>query len=204
MRFFRRIELAWLPAAMPGLRVELLGNEPLWLVNQNRQRKIRVQQHTQSIFLRSAVIPPGSNLNSNDIMESSETKLAARLPVTMRILHRISEDLSAELCRALYARLLPHSMVYRHIDGGAYYRQRNRYHLVVDSASGSHMRAGNEELTMSAGELWWFNNKIPHESMNVSDQWRVHLIFDLLPLSRSDADHPGRLGFVPMSAYPVG
>jgi hypothetical protein len=32
---------------------------------------------------------------------------------------------------------------------------------------------------MAEDELWWFNNKVPHESINMSNRWRVHLIFDL-------------------------
>ncbi|MEO0968094.1 MAG: aspartyl/asparaginyl beta-hydroxylase domain-containing protein [Cyanobacteria bacterium J06639_18] len=34
---------------------------------------------------------------------------------------------------------------------------------------------------MQEGELWWFDNKQPHESFNASEQWRIHLIFDVLP-----------------------
>jgi hypothetical protein len=184
MRFFRRIGLDWLSGELGNLTAEITRNESLWLVNQNRQQTVRVQQHTQSIFLRSALICNESNASLNNIPGSRETKIASQFPVTMAVLHRISLDLSSELCRALYARLKPHSMVYRHIDSGDYYRGRNRYHLVLISPSGSPMRAGSELITMAEGELWWFNNKLPHESMNESDGWRTHLIFDLLPVSR--------------------
>jgi hypothetical protein len=183
VNFFRKIELDWVPASLPDLKTELAENEPLWLVNQNRQRNIRVQQHTQSISLRSAVTTPNSGISLEDTHASADTKLAAKLPVTMGILQRISNDLSSDLCRALFARLLPHSVVYRHVDGGAYYKPRDRYHLVVTSLSGSPMSAGDEQVTMREGELWWFDNKMPHDSKNDSEEWRVHLIFDLLPIA---------------------
>jgi len=35
---------------------------------------------------------------------------------------------------------------------------------------------------MLPGELWWFNNKQYHEAHNDSDAWRIHYIFDLLPM----------------------
>jgi hypothetical protein len=32
---------------------------------------------------------------------------------------------------------------------------------------------------MREGELWWFDNKQPHDSVNASDEWRIHVIFDI-------------------------
>ena len=39
----------------------------------------------------------------------------------------------------------------------------------------------DEEARMHEGELWWFDNKKPHEASNESDADRIHVIFDLLP-----------------------
>ena len=38
---------------------------------------------------------------------------------------------------------------------------------------------------MREGELWVFNNKVVHSAENVSDQIRVHLIFDIKPKNNS-------------------
>jgi hypothetical protein len=40
--------------------------------------------------------------------------------------------------------------------------------------------AANEWVRMQPGECWWFDNKVPHEAYNESDDWRIHLIFDVL------------------------
>lgn len=191
MQFFRRMELDWLPSELPWLRAELEENEPLWLANQNRQKNIRVQQHTQSIFLRTAIRSPESSTSIDDTHESRKTKVSESMPVAMAALARIAQDLSSKLGRALYARLLPRSVVYRHIDHGEYYAVRNRYHLVLQSSSGSVMQAGDERVIMQEGELWWFDNKAPHDSENPSDEWRVHLIFDLLPLGNQASIRDG-------------
>ncbi len=82
--------------------------------------------------------------------------------------------------RAAIVRLRPHGRVYEHIDRGIYYQLRDRYHLVLRSRVGSRLRAGPEEIRMQEGELWWFDNCLPHEAFNDSDEPRLHLIFDIL------------------------
>jgi len=52
-------------------------------------------------------------------------------------------------------------------------------HLVLKSTAGSWLRAGDEEVTMREGELWWFDNKAVHEAWNKGGD-RIHLIFDVL------------------------
>jgi len=181
MKNFRRVEAVFVAPSMPLLKEELRRNDSLWMVDQSRQQRISVQRHTQSIFLRGLVRNPGSTQSSNDIQESALTRFAPSFPATLEFLKRVAEHEDGELCRALYVRLSPHSVVYPHVDKGSYYACRDRYHLVMDSPGGSYMKCEGEEVVMQAGELWWFNNKIVHESANPSDEWRVHLIFDLFP-----------------------
>ena len=88
--------------------------------------------------------------------------------------------------------LLPGMRVFPHIDVGAYYRIRDRFHLVLKSPAGSPLTAERETVVMREGELWVFDNKVTHEAANRSEDLRVHLIFDVLP-------PPGRGYYV----YPV-
>jgi len=55
--------------------------------------------------------------------------------------------------------------------------------LVLQSEAGSLLASGDERIRMKEGELWWFNNKEPHEAFNHSAQPRIHMIFDVLPLA---------------------
>ena len=41
--------------------------------------------------------------------------------------------------------------------------------------------AGGETVVMQEGELWAFDNKAKHDARNLTDEPRVHLIFDVLP-----------------------
>lgn len=67
------------------------------------------------------------------------------------------------------------------MDAGAYYRVRDRFHLVLRSPGSSPLTSGGETAVMRAGELWAFDNKTRHDARNPTDEPRVHLIFDVLP-----------------------
>jgi len=161
---------------------ELDAAPEMWLVDTSRQRKVRCQRHTQNIYLRAArkPLPPGAK-NANDVHESRVLRSAARFPQTLELCESIARQQGARLGRAALVTLLPQSRVYPHIDHGAYYRVRDRYHIVVKSAQGSPLKAGDETVVMRESELWVFNNKVRHSARNSSSEPRIHLIFDLLP-----------------------
>ena len=88
---------------------------------------------------------------------------------------------AGELGRATLVALQPRGWVRPHIDAGEYYRVRDRFHLVLKSPSGSPLMAGGETVVMREGELWAFDNKAKHDARNLTEEPRVHLIFDVLP-----------------------
>ena len=162
-----------------GLVDEIQQHENLWSANTSRQDTIRVQRHTNTIFLRSAVKRPDLHVNENQ--ESRPTAVSQLFPKALQFMSAIAQEFNAELSRATIVRLMPHSSVPMHIDIGSYYLIRNRYHLVLVSSEGSVMSAGGESVCMRPGELWWFDNKQHHDAHNTSSAWRLHYIFDLLP-----------------------
>lgn len=99
----------------------------------------------------------------------------------MAFCESVARSVGGQLGRATLVALLPESEVYPHIDTGAYYRIRDRYHLVLRSRAGSPLTAGDESVVMHEGELWSFNNKVRHSASNPSGERRIHLIFDVLP-----------------------
>lgn len=165
---------------LASIREEISGQSDAWYANTSRQEKIGVQRNTESIFLRAATRIDGVPLD--DTHGSHPTNMADSFPSVMKFAYDFAEQCNRKLARVLLARLKPHSQVFRHVDGGEYYGMRDRYHLVIESPGGSRMTSGNEQVVMREGELWWFNNKEPHEAFNGSDHARVHLIFDLDPI----------------------
>ena len=161
------------------IRQEIISQPELWSVNTTRQRKIAVQRETESIFLRTARKPNTADESIDDILESETTRLAEHFPATLRWIEDIAAKRGRPLGRALLAKLPPGGRVYPHVDRGAYYAERDRFHLVICSSAGSHMTCGDHEVMMQEGELWWFDNKKPHAALNPSTDPRIHLIFDL-------------------------
>jgi hypothetical protein len=171
---------------------ELRENASLWLQDTSRQDKTKVQRETNTIYLRGPVKPFPPGVSGNDVHESRATRVSGHFPQTMRWLERFAEAVDGELGRAIIVRLSPRGRVYRHIDKGEYYRLRDRYHLVLHSPEGSPLTCGDETAKMRERELWCFDNKTPHEARNDSDEWRVHLIFDILPAAEAAGALPTR------------
>ena len=174
---------AWIAkVATAPLLAELDAAGDVWLADTSRQRKVRCQRHTENIFLRAAKkpLPPGAK-NANDVHEIRVLRMAAKFPRTLALCEGVASGVGGQLGRATLVALLPHSRVYPHIDFGAYYCIRDRYHLVLKSSNGSLLTAGDESVVMREGELWAFDNKARHSAENLSGERRIHLIFDVQP-----------------------
>ena len=155
-----------------------------WTIN-SRRKNIEVQKNTDSIPLRAAQYTPVAAASTdelvNDIQESAATRLAPQYPRLMSFLAAFSNTVGkGKLSRAMIVRLSPKMQVGRHWDAGYYYLCRDRYHLVLRS-SGSKMECGGIGSIWHVGELWWFNNNLLHSALNEGDDWRIHVIFDVLP-----------------------
>jgi outer membrane protein assembly factor BamB/orotate phosphoribosyltransferase len=163
---------------------EVRSREEAWLIDTGRQDKIRAQRDTNTIFLSTAVHRPDLHINENQ--ESRLTSVSKNFPRALAFLTEFAQEMNCNLSRATIVRLKPNSRVLRHIDEGSYYFLRDRFHLVLQSPTGSVLMSGGEQVRMGEGELWWFDNKQYHESCNESGDWRIHYIFDLLPADYSD------------------
>ena len=73
-----------------------------------------------------------------------------------------------------------------HIDDGSYYLTRDRYHLSLKGRY--HYFVGGEDLVIEPGTLFWFNNKLPHGTVNLGDCARITFVFDV-PHSPDNPQH---------------
>lgn len=162
------------------LLAEIAANTAAFEAHCGRQEKVRVQREALAIPLRGLRASAIGERKRRDVHESRWTSGSQAYPLARAFLKTTARALDGELSRAKIVCLPPGHRVYPHIDRGEYYRLRGRYHLVLKS-SGSWMRAGDEEVRMRSGELWWFDNDQLHEARNDGDDDRIHLIFDLLP-----------------------
>jgi len=182
MKYFKLIERS---VDVALFLQEIQANPDAWTLDTERQN-LKAQRDTETIILHS---------HGHDWIK--DTKAQRRVPVsyvgrstsnaalflrTSAWVEEFIKRMNGRAGRVAIVRLKPHGQVNRHIDGWLYYDLRHRYHLVVKSARGSLVRAGDEEVRMKEGEIWWFDNQVLHEAINDSDEDRIHVIFDVLSL----------------------
>ncbi len=181
MQYFRKVKEG---LDLRPLLEEIDSVAEAWAHNTGRQDKIAVQREAEAIPIRGIVKSKIAGRARCDVHESRFTNTSLRFPRFRHFLQAFAQEQDAELGRAKIVRLMPGRRVYPHSDRGEYYRLRDRYHLILRSAAGSYLKSGGEEVRMREGELWWFDNKQVHEAHNDGEAERIHLIFDMLPLSR--------------------
>ena len=64
-----------------------------------------------------------------------------------------------------------------HIDEGTYYLTKDRYHLSIQGRY--QYFVGNQSIIVEPGTLFWFNNKLPHGTVNIGDEVRITFVFDV-------------------------
>jgi quercetin dioxygenase-like cupin family protein len=181
MKYFKLLQSGIDPGP---LLAEIAAIDNAFDENRGRQEKIAVQREAKAIPLRGLRVSAVGERKRRDVHESRWTNGSQRYPLACAFLEQAASQYGGLLSRAKIVCLPPGHKVYPHTDRGEYYRLRNRYHLVLKS-TGSWMRAGDEEVRMRTGELWWFDNDQVHEASNDGDVDRIHLIFDLLPVERA-------------------
>ena len=182
MKYFRRMKSGIDPKPLLD---EIATLEGAWDASTGRQDKIEVQREALAIPLRGLRKSAIGERKRRDVHESRWTTGSKLYPKARRFLKDMAMEQGALLSRAKIVCLPAGRRVYAHIDRGDYYAVRDRYHLVLRSSRGSWLKAGDEEVRMQEGELWWFDNKQMHEAFNDGDEDRIHMIFDLLPRARA-------------------
>lgn len=184
MMSYRHFRLIEANIALSPFLDEIHARPEDWEAVTGRQSKIKVQRETRSIPLRGMRKSAQGERKGRDVHPSRWTTASQRYPAFRHFLEAFAMAHDGVLGRAKIVCLPAGHQVYPHIDRGEYYLFRDRYHLVLQSALGSWLKAGDEEIRMREGELWWFDNKQVHEAFNDGEADRIHLIFDLLPASR--------------------
>jgi hypothetical protein len=152
-----------------------------------RAQAIDFHKYTKNISLRYPVCAPN---NRNRIfnryhcfingIESAYTKDSESFPVIKDFLENFAHKKNVLLGRAQVVLLVGESEVSTHVDYGYYYALHDRYHLVIES-EGSKMVSGKETAVFKKGDLFFYENRIPHSASNTGESERMHIIFDVMP-----------------------
>lgn len=76
-------------------------------------------------------------------------------------------------------KIAPGGEIGRHIDPPQVTGYYDRFHIVLAHSAGSLSSAGDEEVHMTSGEVWWFDSSLEHGATNAGDSERIHLVVDI-------------------------
>lgn len=152
----------------------------LW--NQNTLRTAHAgTAHAQAddIWLRFNEIR-GDGQSVVDDLQCVNYPALAELPWARPLIFGLMARMEGEqLGRCLITRLKPGACITPHEDQGAPATYYDRFHILLKNNPGSIFRAGDEQVQMRAGEVWWFDNTKEHEVINHSNDDRLTLIVDI-------------------------
>lgn len=97
-------------------------------------------------------------------------------PLVMSLMSRVGGE---RLGRVMVNKIAPGGKIYPHADTPSHTEYYSRFHIVLQSQPGVVFRAGDEQIYMGVGEVWWFDNKQEHEVINNSADDRIHMIVDI-------------------------
>jgi hypothetical protein len=97
-------------------------------------------------------------------------------PLVMNLMAYVGGE---RLGRVMINKIAPGGVIYPHADTPLHAEYYSRFHIVLQSQPGVVFRAGDEQVYMAAGEVWWFDNKQEHEVINNSADDRIHMIVDI-------------------------
>jgi hypothetical protein len=166
-----------------SIRWELKVSD-LWIDMDGRPNRPKTHANTGRIQLRTNKRIPGKSYH--DIHETVDLAAWNVLIHTREFLLGFLREVGGELGHVRVTNLSPHAEIPAHVDVGEYCAIRDRYHLVINSESGTLFTAGDETVTMQENELWWFDNKKIHSVRNLGGKPRTHLVFDILPAERTE------------------
>ena len=147
------------------LLVELRKNWEDFFVNTKRQEELyHLHGQTLSINIcdRRQIYSPVSH----------------HFPLIDSTITSLTKEWGGESFKRSIVYLQPKGEIFPHSDANIYYKDKDRFHLVL---FGSYdFIVDGVTKTLNEGELWWFDNKKVHSVNNLLNKPRISVIFDVL------------------------
>jgi len=139
-----------------------------------------VQKETMALRLVKGVPVSGKGSYFSRLNKSHEiikTELYYKYNECVYFLNWFEKIYGGKIYRVTIVHLSAGGKVYPHTDPGDYYENKDRFHLGL---SGYYdFTVDDETQRFGAGDLFWFDNKKIHSSINATPIPRISLIFDV-------------------------
>lgn len=116
------------------------------------------------------------NTNINDSNIEKKTPAYYKFPY---LLNWLREKGCEKFNRAGFFKLepYPYGKVLPHVEKGLYYQNKDRYHLSLSSVY--EYTVEDEVKIIEPGTFFWFENKLEHSSVNLTEEERISFVFDI-------------------------
>ena len=154
---------------------EVMDNYADFDVDTRRQNEVAYHAQTKSYRLTQGVLGDAKDIFHTEGME--KTNFYNARPKCVEFLNQFVSKYGGEVHRVSLVLLPPKAEVTPHADTGTYYKNKDRFHVVIQ---GEHMlQVGTDVQKFKQGELWFFDNKQVHSARNNNDTDRIAMIFDV-------------------------
>lgn len=127
--------------------------------------------------VKSLALSPEIQTQGSTYTGVRASKVFYNYPIVSGFLQWFKDINKCKIARVRYAKLVKGGSVLNHVDGGPYYDDKDRFHLIIQGKY--EYTVDGEMQEYKEGELWWFDNKKLHGSYNHGDKDRIVLIFDV-------------------------
>lgn len=83
------------------------------------------------------------------------------------------------LGRVMINKLRPGGRITPHADTPLHAEYYSRFHICLQSGPGYVFYCGDEAITMNAGDVYWFNNRLSHSVINNAEVDRLSMVVDI-------------------------
>lgn len=157
------------------MTAEIINNPNCWNFDTAREHSLYEQRNTRTIPLRNIKSKRGIRTPDHD--DVYDTAIIPYFPATMRFINWFLETFGGECGKIAIVALKPNADVSTHFDEGAYYRARDRFHLVLQGMYS--YTVDGETSIFKPGDLFWFDCQKLHSAKNIGEEDRLVLIFDV-------------------------
>lgn len=113
-------------------------------------------------------------------------KIPAVLPIVFQIMQHVGGE---RLGGVLITKIPPGGRIEPHTDSGWHAEYYDKFYVAVQNGKGSIFGFQDGDIDAKEGEVWQFDNSVPHWVINNSDQDRIAMIVCIRTLQRSLREH---------------
>ena len=157
----------------------------------NFRREFYASPHTSmtDIWVRYNK-PEAIGEHFNDEHSSIWYPVIEQIPAVLPIVMQLMKALDGErLGGVLITKLPPGGKIESHIDSGWHAGYYDKFYVAVQNGEGSVFGFPDGEIKAKEGEVWQFDNSVPHWVENNSDTDRISMIVCIRTLQRSLSEH---------------